>query len=660
MIKYRADIDGLRAVAVLAVVIFHAFPGILPGGFIGVDVFFIISGYLISSIIFKNLDGGKFNFTDFYVRRVKRIFPALITMLVFVYCIGWASLYPQEFQQVNKHIIAGAAFVANIVFWSESGYFDTASFSKPLLHLWSLGIEEQFYIFWPLIIVLSWRRKFNILYVSVIICAISFLLNVSKFHTDPSAAYYSPLTRFWEMLLGSILAWMNFKKIKICNIKDHNKKAFSNFISIIGFAFIAIGLIVVSEKVYYPGFYALLPTVGACLLIASGECAIINRYMLSNKYMIYIGVISFPLYLWHWPLLSYARIIHSGDLGVAISLSMIAMSIILASMTYHLIEKPIRFGGVPAFRVASLCLIMIIVSSVAFFTYKKDGLKQREFVSINAPIESGFDGGDTGLTNSGCGIEKPEQQALMPNCFHDKRGAIKYAMIGDSKSASLIYGALRTSTEMGRWLFIGGNGPHGPIVPVISNAEIYKNYKVVSDIAMDAIANNDDIKYVVFVNSTRGLFYLTDDTTIEGLKNSPNFTAAKDGLDKAINYFISKGKKVVLLVDNPTLARPEDCLNRKTTINILNASLADINSKCYISKELHLELSEKYRELLRQLKSEHQDNVFIFDSIPYLCDDGICSHTRNGRFLYSYSDHISDYSASMIGDGLNKYLNALH
>lgn len=659
MIKYRSDIDGLRAVAVLAVVIFHAFPSALPGGFIGVDVFFIISGFLISSIIFKNLDSGKFSFTDFYVRRIKRIFPALITMLVFVYGIGWVSLYPQEFQQVNKHIIAGAAFVANIVFWSESGYFDTASFSKPLLHLWSLGIEEQFYIFWPLIIVLSWRRKFNILYVSVIICAISFLLNVSKFHADPSAAYYSPLTRFWEMLLGSILAWINFKKIQIFNTENSDKHAISNFASIIGFALIVIGLIVVSEKVYYPGFYALLPTIGACLLIASGENAIINRYLLSNKYMIYIGVISFPLYLWHWPLLSYARIIHSGDLSVVIAISMIAISIILASMTYHLVEKPIRFGGVPAFRVTSLCLIMILVSSVAFYTYKKEGLKNREFVSINAPIESGFDGGDTGLTDSGCGIQNPEQQALMPNCFHDNRGNIKYAMIGDSKSAALIYGALRTSTDHGRWLLIGGNGKNGPVVPVLSDSTIYSKYKDVSTIAIKAIGDNNDVKYVVFVNSTRGLFSIDDDSTIEPLKDSPYYREAEDGYSRAIEYFISKGKKVVIVIDNPTLARPEDCLNRRTTISLLNDTLSDINEKCFLSESVHLQRAKKYLMLLSEMKNKYTSSVYLFNTIPYLCNDGMCTHTKNGRYLYSYSDHISDYYATIVGDELNKFLNSL-
>ena len=173
--KYRPDIDGLRALAVLAVVAFHAFPAYVKGGFIGVDVFFVISGYLISTIIFKNLDKGTFTFSEFYARRIKRLFPALTLVLVACFIFGWFALLPFEFMQLGKHIASGAGFISNIIFWNEAGYFDNAADTKPLLHLWSLGIEEQFYIFWPLILWFAWMQRFDFLLITVIITIISFL-----------------------------------------------------------------------------------------------------------------------------------------------------------------------------------------------------------------------------------------------------------------------------------------------------------------------------------------------------------------------------------------------------------------------------------------------------------------------------------------------------
>ncbi|MEI7824499.1 MAG: acyltransferase [Chlorobiaceae bacterium] len=210
--NYRPDIDGLRAVAVLAVVGFHAFPSWLMGGFVGVDVFFVISGYLISTIIFNNLDKGTFSFSEFYARRIMRIFPALILVLFACLAFGWFALLSDEFNQLGKHIAAGTGFVSNLVLWRESGYFDNSSGTKPLLHLWSLGIEEQFYIVWPLVLWFAWKRKFNLLTITVLVTIFSFLLNIKGIKQDAVATFYSPQTRFWELLCGSLLAWFTIYK----------------------------------------------------------------------------------------------------------------------------------------------------------------------------------------------------------------------------------------------------------------------------------------------------------------------------------------------------------------------------------------------------------------------------------------------------------------
>jgi len=213
--KYRADIDGLRAIAVLSVVGYHAFPNWIKGGFVGVDIFFVISGYLISGIIIGNLENGTFSFAEFYARRVKRIFPALILVMAACYSFGWMTLLPDEFKQLGKHIAAGAGFVSNLFFWQEAGYFDHAAQTKPLLHLWSLGVEEQFYIIWPLLLFLAWKRKFNFLSLAISIATISFAFSVKISYGDINQAFYSPVSRFWELMTGGILAYMNLHKIQL-------------------------------------------------------------------------------------------------------------------------------------------------------------------------------------------------------------------------------------------------------------------------------------------------------------------------------------------------------------------------------------------------------------------------------------------------------------
>ncbi|MBL7388428.1 acyltransferase [Escherichia coli] len=272
---YRPDIDGLRALAVVPVVIFHAFPSLMPGGFVGVDIFFVISGYLISSIIFRSVDKGAFSFTDFYMKRANRIFPTLSLVLAVCLVFGWFSLYSDEYMQLGKHTAAGAGFVANIVLLMESGYFDTASETKVLLHLWSLGIEEQFYLLWPLLILLFKRSKKAILFVLVSVIAISFIANLYYIRIDPTVTYYSPLTRFWELAVGALLAYKGFHY----RSNHGSARRIHHMMSVLGFALILASIFFVT-KTDFPGWKAALPVAGAFLIIASGHDAIINKFVL--------------------------------------------------------------------------------------------------------------------------------------------------------------------------------------------------------------------------------------------------------------------------------------------------------------------------------------------------------------------------------------------
>jgi peptidoglycan/LPS O-acetylase OafA/YrhL len=371
--KYRADIDGLRAIAILSVVGFHAFPSLVRGGFIGVDMFFVISGFLISTIIFGSLDRNNFSFLEFYSRRIKRIFPALILVFSASYIFGWFELFADEYKQLGKHIAAGAGFVANFILWNENGYFDNTAESKPMLHLWSLGIEEQFYIVWPLLLWFAWKRKLNMLSITIAIGLISFALNIATVRTDAVAVFYSPQTRFWELLVGSVLAYITLYK------QGGRKQSTSNLQSIVGAALIAIAFFVIKKELAFPGWWAMLPTMGVALIISAGLNAWLNRAVLSNRILVWFGLISFPLYLWHWPLLSFAHIVGSAEPTREMRIAAVLISIMLAWLTYELIEKPIRFGTKNRGKTLALFALMIVAFGLGYNCYKQDGFEGSGF-----------------------------------------------------------------------------------------------------------------------------------------------------------------------------------------------------------------------------------------------------------------------------------------
>jgi peptidoglycan/LPS O-acetylase OafA/YrhL len=214
LIKYRGDIDGLRAIAVIAVVIYHAFPKFIKGGFVGVDIFFTLSGYLIGSILFKNFDSKKFCIYTFYARRIKRIFPALLLVLLFSLVFGWFSLTAVEYTALSIHARASTFFYTNFTLAKEGGYFDTSVHTKPLMHLWSLALEEQFYIFCPLILYFFTRKNFNIISICIVFILSSFIFSIKTLHTYPIQAFYYPLCRAWELVSGVLLSYIIYNKIE--------------------------------------------------------------------------------------------------------------------------------------------------------------------------------------------------------------------------------------------------------------------------------------------------------------------------------------------------------------------------------------------------------------------------------------------------------------
>jgi peptidoglycan/LPS O-acetylase OafA/YrhL len=432
--QYRPDVDGLRAIAVTLVLIFHAFPQALPGGFIGVDVFFVISGFLITGIIARELELGRFSLLGFYNRRIRRIFPALIVVLGTTLVLGWLWMLPAPFAQLGSDTFASASFFANIALLLQSGYFDVESAKKPLLHLWSLGIEEQFYLAWPLLLMLAARLRLNLLAVASVLGIGSFLLNVALIGSDPVSTFYLPFTRAFELLTGAVLAcaWS----------RVNQASGASNMRAAIGVLLIAVAAGVLDSHRAFPGWWALLPVTGAALLL-SAPAAWVNRVGLAARTPVWIGLISYPLYLWHWPLLVFFAIIKFAPLTLLERGLIVGLSFVLACATYRFVETPLRFGRPSRGKIAGLSAAMVVVAVAGAVIVQGRGLDFRLPTEIRAMANVPTQNARWRFHQ--CLLDLSREMSFADDCVD--RGRRPLVMVwGDSTAAALMPG-LRKAQE---------------------------------------------------------------------------------------------------------------------------------------------------------------------------------------------------------------------
>jgi peptidoglycan/LPS O-acetylase OafA/YrhL len=403
---YRADIDGLRAVAVALVVAFHAFPRLVPGGFVGVDVFFVISGYLISGNILSKLGRGRFTVADFYIRRARRILPALVLVLAATLLIGRVILVPPVYQRLGLEALSGALFVPNFVFWHQAGYFDAAAETKPLLHLWSLGVEEQFYLLWPILLMILSRRPSHLLAVLSAIVAASLAYSCYAAIYSPAEAFYAPWSRLWELGSGGILFL----------VARHRRD--NDVLSAIGLVLILASAFLLRKSSTFPGFAAIPAVAGSAFVIASGS------RVLARKLPELLGRISYPLYLWHWPLLVFAGT--NGMNSIWHRAIIIAISVVLSILTYQLLEKPIRFGRLQRAGVIASFAMMIAVAGVSLLALYDRRIPDR-YSSEIGPVLA--------LANY-----KPETDARFPSCWVSE--TVPFEAFGEEcrKGTTLIWG----------------------------------------------------------------------------------------------------------------------------------------------------------------------------------------------------------------------------
>ena len=378
-LDFRPDINGLRALAVLGVVIFHADRAWLPGGFVGVDIFFVISGFLISRIVLAQCAAGRFSLPMFYARRAKRILPALLLMLSFVWIVGWFMAAPTQFREIGGGLLGNSYFTIN--FWlmrlaGVGGYFGADSTVKPLLHLWSLSIEEQFYLVWSVLLLALFKLDRRLVFIVILgLFVASFAACVVLTPIDPIAAFYLPWTRGWELALGALLA---YREVFWLAGLPYPSRRMANIGSGAGIALMLGAFLFLNEAQSFPGWLAAIPTLGSALVIASPG-SLPGEVALGNRVAGFFGAISYPLYLWHWPLFAFARIWPGIIPTAPVLLALACVAVVLAALTYRLIEQPVAipFRSRPFATALVLVGLLALTGIIGRVTYDSKGFPSR-------------------------------------------------------------------------------------------------------------------------------------------------------------------------------------------------------------------------------------------------------------------------------------------
>jgi peptidoglycan/LPS O-acetylase OafA/YrhL len=640
-ITYRPDIDGLRAVAVGLVVLFHAWPKWLRSGFIGVDVFFVISGFLITSIILKDLKRRSFTIRGFYVRRIRRIFPALVTVVLAVLAFGWYVLLKQEFSQLGKHVAAAAAFVSNLVLWSEAGYWDNESVTKPLLHLWSLGVEEQFYLVWPIAMALCFRVRFGILAFLALTLAGSFLYGLYATFKHPAEAYFSPVTRFWELASGGLVAYAMSKRNPLL------PKPL--LVSSIGLVLLVLGAVLIKGQADFPGAWALLPVLGTCALIAAGNASFINRRLLGNRLMVKIGLVSYPFYLWHWPLLSFGYIIEGEKPDPLIKVALVLAALALAFLTYHLIERPVQQA--PDRRRAIQGLVAAMACFGVLGMMVKLGLLQERMPS-NAVARY------MGALND-LGFPDPAMKPLRykASLFQqlEGKGSGTTVLIGDSvmeQYAPLVSQGLRDARFDRRRVIFATQGGCPPIEGAVRLPRL--RYPTCTTTVSDAwrLAASSEVDTVVIAASWYGYFADWQNDVqmpvgghLQTFPARPAHQAAYATLQQSVARLTRAGKRVWLILQPPSgnLFDPRSMI----TGSRFDEMKPRTGMEPFTVERFYRDNAEPRQRLLQIAQATGATPI---DPVDTICRDGICPTVNAaGEPIYTDPVHMRPfYVRSMV------------
>ena len=614
-VLYRPDIDGLRAISVLAVMLYHAEFQVFSGGFIGVDVFFVISGYLITQMVLGDFEKGSFSLSHFYERRVRRILPALLVMLAATVPLAYVFLSADPLADYSAALLGATWFSSNFVFWSEAGYFDRASEFKPLLHTWSLGVEEQFYLFFPAFFWVLYKFKWLIPGLSAVV-VISFLMAQFGLSRDAEWPFYMLVSRAWELGLGAMLAVV-LAHSRLSDVRVTGLLA--ELLVLSGLLAVIVPVLMFSELTATPGPLLLVPTLGACSLIWLTPATSYVYRLLSLKWLVGLGLISYSLYLWHQPVLVFGRIIIGEALGFEWRIAMLLGTFPLAILSWRYIERPFRNPGqiVTRHLIFLVCAMMMITTVSAVTLHHFASTHEKTSTGVVGDIGHGRYYEVVDQRFDRCEAEylqyRIELWENVPRCHKSKRaGAPGIAFYGDSHAEQLFVGAEALISQASIYLIRGG-------IPFLGNDRFKGPLRYLEE--------QKGINVVVF-----SAYWLEKIQILGGDQFS-------EQLFNTVKWMVGRGFKVVLMMDAPDFGFDPALCVYETTLN---------DARCDISLEQHNGDQAIYRALFVAI-AKHP-NVELVDVSEAICNKDTCSMLSEGRLLYRDNDHLNLIGSQLAGE----------
>lgn len=617
---WRSDITGLRALAVLPVLIFHAWPDLLPGGFVGVDVFFVISGYLISGILFRQLQRTRrIDFADFYAKRIRRIIPNLLCVLLFTAAVGWFYLAPGEYRNLGRQIYSSTFFYQNFRLLKDLGdYFAADASVQPLLHLWSLAIEEQFYIVFPLLCALVWKLRANVQALGGVVLLVTFgSLVACLLVEDQAFRFYFPLTRFWELGVGIVLSYAQHFGIWRPETQSELKR---NALSLLGGALLILSLFFVREK-NFPGVEALLPTLGALFILSASPKALFNRF-LALKPVVFIGLISYSLYLWHWPLIAYANIMEPQHEQWVPGVLLI-VAFFLSVLSYRYVETPFRTIRAPRGKriaVVGLLVGLLVATGFGQWLRQTEGVRQRNSDFLQQIETFKQDWLDRRVLHN---VKFGEASVLM----NRKKGFPEILFVGDSHAAQYIPRILKEAEE--RNMTVGIIYADGCfVVPGVMSKKSPCKRAIQS---FEHILKDPRLQHVVWIQKWGG--YQNNDSMKIRERSGRVVTFSEGGWVSAIRIQKESLKKSELSV-HIVLDVPWDESRTENSYDPL-FHISRLRSGEWKGKKQPLPKDKAWLQGNDKVKEQFSSFATIIDPVSIHCPEGWCD-----LFHYRDDDHL--------------------
>lgn len=666
--KYRAEIDGLRALAVLPVILFHAGFEWFRGGFVGVDVFFVISGYLITTIIISEMAEGKFSVVNFYERRARRILPALFFVMAVSLPFAWLWLTPSDLKDFGQSLVAVSTFSSNILFWWESGYFDTAAELKPLLHTWSLAVEEQYYILFPIFLLLTWRFGIKCI---LILLSLVFVLSLGLAHWgafyQPSSTFYLFPTRGWELLAGVFAAF--FLKYNTY-LKSH---FLNQILSLLGLGLVVYSIIAFDETTPFPSLYALVPTVGTGLLILSAVPNTFVYKLLSLKSLVGIGLISYSAYLWHQPMLALARHRLLGEVSDFLLISLCGLSILIAWFSWRYVERPFRNKS----QLSRRFIFHFSIISVAIFSgigvYIHKYIKPTEFINFpNLVIEKPAEYPGIYYEGKECSFPALEDQqdfCLIPG---GDAGGEEFILIGDSHARVLSGAFYENKDNYHSLIDLTSSG-----CPFLLDINIFIGRALAcSDgyqAAREEVLKDHPNSIVIYHARLPFYFYGTgfDNGRAGGGELKPPIIASaaidddlqlrRDlflaSLEKSLSLIAAHNKTLYVIL--PTFTNGWDPINKLEQLSTVGYSFEEALDFLFIPNEVIGERLSTIRSAIEDTARRHE-NVTTIDPNDIICVEGGCIPlSKDGDFFFTDEDHLSTTVNLSIYNAITTHLKNL-